>query len=869
MERAYERLLDIEVGRHPRTGRMLVRAGALVDAVPKGWAMRVSALGPRGRRATGNHEVVRERRKTVGIESWMRDVRYAVRALVRQPLFVVAAAGTLALGIGATTAVFSLVHGVLLAPLPLEEPERVMRVYLEEPERPGGREYLTAMDALLVREQEDVLSDVAVFYDYQESGADLTGGDRAERVRTLPVSSGYFALQGAELLLGRELTPAEELEDARVAVVSHAVWTRHLGADPDAPGRTLRLDDRAYTVLGVLPAGYRDPVAGAVDVYVPQDLDPANDWNNWDNHYVSAVARLAPGVTPEEASERIRAVALATNEAAREDPESYWLPHLVLLQEDVVGAASTVLWVLMGAVGLVLLLACANVANLTLARGAGRVREMAVRSALGAGRGGLARQLFCESALVALLGAALGMLFARGALVGVRWLAADRLPRIDAVGIDLPTLGFALSITLLCALAFGLLPALGSRGADVRVGVLQGARGNAPAAYRLRRALVAAQMALAVVLLVGAGVLARSFAALQEVELGIDIEDVLTYEVHLPDARYPDATARVAFHTELQERVGALPGVRTTGAVHWLPVQGRGYSWGFFREDPPDGVDPIGADVRVVHGAYLAAVDVPLVAGRTLEPDDVADGQQVVVVNEEVVRRMFPDGDPVGARVRIGGVVRTVVGVVGDVAHDPLGGVSAKVYLPHAQMPTMSWAMKQVVEADVEPAGLVEPIRAVLSDLDPDLVLHRPQAMTDVLGEGLASQRLAVTVMTGFAAVALALAMIGVYGVLAFLVGRRTHEIGIRMALGAERSDVRGLVIRESMTLSLAGIAFGVLGAYGLSRWLRALVFEVEVTDPGVYAAVSLGLLAVALLAAWLPARRATAVDPVRAFRSE
>jgi putative ABC transport system permease protein len=806
---------------------------------------------------------------TMGMEHWIRDLRYAARALVRQPLFAIAAAGTLALGIGATTAVFSLVHGVLLAPLPLDEPERLARVYLEEPERPGGRQYLTAMDALLVRDQQDAVAEVAIFYDYQESGADLTGAGQAERVRTLPVSSGYFALQGAELLLGRELMRSEELEDARVAVVSHAVWTRHLGADPDALGRGLRLDGRAYTVVGVLPAGFRDPVAGAVDVYVPQDLDPANDWNNWDNHYVSAVARLAPGVTLEEASERIRGVALAANQQVRDDPESYWLPRLVPLQEDVVGEARTMLWVLMGAVGLVLLLACANVANLTLARGAGRTRELAVRSALGAGRGGLARQLFCESALVALLGAAVGVALAGGALVGVRWLAADRLPRIDTVGIDFATLSFTVSVTLLCALVFGLLPALGSGGADPSGGTLQGARGNAPAAYRLRRALVAAQLALAVVLLIGAGVLARSFAALQHVELGVDVEDVLTYEVHLPEARYPEAAARTALHEELQERVGALPGVRTAGAIHWLPVQGRGYSWGFFREDPPEGVEPIGADVRVIQGEYLAALDVPRVTGRTFGLDDVADGQPVVVVNQETVRRVFPESDPIGARVRIGGVVRTIVGVVGDVAHDPLGRVSAKVYLPLAQMPTMNWAMKQVVEADVDPAGLVEPIRAVLADLDPNLVLHRPRTMTDVLGEGLVSQRLAVTVMAGFAGLALALAMIGIYGVLAFLVGRRAHEIGIRMALGAERSDVRALVIRESLALSLAGIALGVLGAFGLSRWLRALVFEVEVTDTGVYAVVSVGLLAVAMLATWLPARRATAVDPVRAFRSE
>lgn len=805
----------------------------------------------------------------MGAEGWIRDLRYAVRALVRQPLFVVASAGTLALGIGATTAVFSLVHGVLLAPLPIEEPERAVRVYLEEPEQPGGREYLTAMDALVVRDQDDVFSNVAVFYDYQESGADLTGGDRPERVRTLPVSSGYFALLGADLLLGRELVREEEREDARVAVVAHAVWNRHLGADPGAVGRTLRLDDRPYVVIGVLPAGFRDPVAGTVDVYVPQDLDPANGRNNWDNHYVSAVARLAPGVSLDEASERTQAAALAANEAARDDPGDYWLPRLVPLREDVVGEASTMLWVLLGAVGLVLLLACANVANLTLARGAARAGELAVRSALGAGRGGLARQLLCESALVALLGAGVGVLLARGALGVVRWLAVDQVPRIDAVRLDTPTLAATLVVTVLCALVFGLLPALGARRSDAPGGVLHGARGSAPSADRLRRSLVALQMALAVVLLVGAGVLVRSFNALQDVDVGIDLGDVLTYEVHLPDTRYPDAATRIAFHADLQERVSALPGVRSAGAVHWLPLEGRGYRWGLFREDPPEGVEPIGADVRVVDGDYFSALDVPLVMGRSFRPEDASDAPLAALVNQETVRRVFPEDDPIGAQVRVGGRLWTVVGVVGNVANDPLGDVTAKVYLPHAQMADQSWAMKQVVEADVDPAALVEPLRATLADLDSDLVLHRPRPMTEVVGAGLARQRLAMTVMAGFAAVALALAMIGIYGVLAFLVGRRTHEIGIRMALGAERSDVRSLVLRESVALALTGIAIGVLGALGLSRWLRALVFEVEVTDPRLYAAVSAGLLAVALVAAWLPARRATAIDPVRAFRSE
>jgi predicted permease len=803
------------------------------------------------------------------IEPWMRDARYAARALARQPLFVTASAGTLALGIGAATAVFSLAHGVLLAPLPVEEPERLVRVYLEEPEQPGGREYLTAMDALMVREQEDVLGAVAVFYDYEEVGADLTGGGAPERVRTLPVSSGYFGLLGVEPLSGRELAPAEERQAARVAVVSHGVWVRHLGADPSAVGRTLRLDARPHTVVGVLPPDFRDPVAGAVDVYVPQDLDPANDWNNWDNHYVSALARLAPGVTLEAAGERLRVAALAMNEAVRDDPEDFWLPRLVPLHEDLVGQADTLLWVLLGAVGLLLLLACANVANLSLARGVARVREMAVRSALGAGRAGLARQLLCESTLIALVGGALGVALARGALTAFGRMATDEIPRADAITLDRPVLLFALGVTFVCALAFGLLPAVGrtpSAGID---SLLQDGRGNAPASYRLRRTLVIGQTALAVILLVGAGVLARSFAALQRIDLGIDPGGVLTYQVHLPEVRYPDAATRTAFYTGLAERVRSLPGVRATGAVQWLPVQGRGYRWGLFRESPPEGVGPVGADVRIVDGDYFEALDMPLVRGRTFGPGDHAEAPPVAVLNREAVRRVFPDGDPAGSEVRVGGRVWTVVGVVENVANDALGDVTSTVYLPHTQFADRHWALHQVVEADHDPGLLVAPIRQALAELDRELVLHQPRPFTELLADAVGRQRLAMTVMSGFAALALVLAMVGIYGVLAFLVGRRSHEIGIRMALGAGRRQVRAMVLRESFAVSLVGVALGVAGAFGLSPWLQALVYDVDVRDPAVYALVAGGLLAVALLAAWVPARRASAVDPVRAFRAD
>lgn len=803
-----------------------------------------------------------------------RDLRYAIRTLRRRPLYLGAAVLTLGLGIGATTAVFSGVHGVLLTPLPVEEPEQLVRIYLEEPEDPGGHEFLTGMDAVSVREAEGVFRDVAVFYDYQEQGADVTGGDRPRRIRTLPVSSGYFRILGVEPLLGRELTRGEEREDARVAVVTHGLWRRLLGAGHppeagrEALGATLRLDDVPYTVVGVLPPGFRDPVAGEVDVYVPQDLDPANDWNNWDNHYLSAVGRLAPGTSLEEAGERLTAVAMPLNRANR-DPDNYWLPRLVPLHEDLVGRADTLLWVLLGAVGLVLLLACVNVANLSLARGMARSRELAVRAALGAGRGGLVRQLLAESLLVALAGGALGVGLAWAGVAGFRAVAPADLPRAEAIALQPAVLLFALAVSVLTGIVVGLLPALRHSGPDVAGGLREGSRGSTAGVHRLRRVLVSGQVALALVLLVGAGLLVKSFVALQQVELGFDPEGVLTYEVHLPEARYPTGETRMAFYDRLFQRIRALPEAETVGAIHWLPAVRRGYRWGLFRVDPPEGIEPIGAGVRIVEGDYFRAIGVELLRGRTFESRDRADSRLVAVINRRAVERVFPDVDPLERQIRVGGRIWTVIGVVADVPSTPLGDVAAKVYFPHAQFADNHWALSQVVSTSGDPLRLVPAVQEVVASIDPDLVLHRPRSMTAVLAGGVARQRLAATLMAGFAGLALLLALVGIYGVMAFLVGRRTHEIGIRMALGADRGKVRGMVVRESLGMAALGVTVGLLAALGLSRWLRSLVFEVTVTDPWVYGVVASGLLLVALLAAWLPARRAAGVDPMRAFRVE
>ncbi len=872
MEATYLRLVELARDDGGWAGAWWVRGRVAVEAVLRGALLRLrSRERDRGRAPGSETERRREGRGTM-IERIGSEVRYALRSLRSQPLYLGAAVLTLGLGIGANTAVFSVVHGVVLSPLPVEEPERLVRIYLEEPEDPGGREYLTWGDYATLEEQDEVLSRVAAFYSYREEGADLSGEGRPERVRLLRVGSGYFDIVGVEPAAGRGLAPDEERDDARVAVLSHGLAERRFAAAAAAVGETIRLDDVAHTVVGVLPSGFRDPVNGDVQLYVPQDLTAGSEWNNWYNHYLSTVARLAPGVGVEEATERLRVAFRSVNEANR-DADDHWRPRLIPLQEDLVGEAAGLLWVLLGAVGLVLLLACVNVANLSLARGVSRTRELAVRAAMGAGRGGLVRQLLGESLVVALIGGILGVAMAVAGVRGLLSVAGTELPRTEAVGVDVPVLLFTAGVTVLAGIAFGILPALRGARTNLVYGLKEGSRGNTGGAGRLRSVLVVVQVALALVLLVGAGLLVKSFAGIRDADVAIEPAGVLTYEVHLPDARYPGGEDRAAFHRTFHDRIRALPEVEAAGAVSWLPLRGRYNRWGLYRNEVPEGYggeDEMGADVRVVEGDYFEALGIELLRGRNFEDADRADGVSVAVLNRRTVERMFPDTDPLGRTVRTSGRDFRVVGVVENVPNDHFGDVSAKVYLSHAQFAAnRNWPLFQVVETRGRPGDVVGRLRSELAAIDPELVLHQPEALQDVVDRGVARQRLAATVMTVFAGLALVLAVVGIYGVLAFLVGRRTHEIGIRMALGARARDVGRLVVRQGLLLTAMGVGGGLLGAAWLSRGLRSLLFRVEPTDPWVYGAVALGMVIVATLAAWIPARRAAGVDPVRAFRAE
>lgn len=808
----------------------------------------------------------------------IRDLKTALRSLRKRPGFSSVVILTLALGIGANTAVFSVLNAVLLRPLPYQEPDRLVRVYEHFLNDEGGVEYdfnyVRGPAFQSFREADQVFQDVSAFYSYREQGADLTGGDRPERVVRMPISSGFFRVLGVAPALGREFTLDEERGGIFRAIISHDLWQQRFGGGAEAVGQTLELDGVAHEIVGVAPAGFRGPLGGDVDVWTPANLDPGSSRNSWGNFYLSSVARLAPGVTLEQARERmkVRARNLAEGQGEVFDG-GYWAPQLLPLHQDRVGGARATLWVLMAAVGLVLLSTCVNVANLFLVRSFSRMKELALRAALGSGRGGLVRQLLTESMVLAFLGGLLGLGLAWGGIRVLTAMAPEGLPRLHEIGMDQTVLLFTLAVALLTGLAFGLAPTIRLSSPNLARDLRDGDRGSTGGKRqsRLRSVLVVSEVAVALVLLVGAGVLIRSFREIQTVDLAMEPQGVLTFEVHLPGARYPEGPDRIGFYRSFFPRVEALPGVRAVGSTSWLPSQGRYHIWGFRRvgsHDPE--ADWTSTDVRVVDGEYFRAMGIDLVRGRLPGAEDGEDTDPVVIINQLIADQYFGDDEPVGSTLLVANEERRIIGVVENIPFDPFGEISPKVYILHDQYAgNRNWAMIQTVATRGNPEALVPALREVLRSVDPNLVLFRVRTMEDLLSASISQQRFSLTLMLVFAGMALLLAALGIYGVLSYLVSQRRHEIGIRMALGARRANVRRLVVGQGMMMAGAGILVGLAAAIYLSRWLRALVFQVEVTDPWVFGFVAAALAATAWLAAYLPARRATRVDPATAFRGE
>jgi predicted permease len=805
------------------------------------------------------------------IKTLVTDSRYALRTLSKQPGFVAVAVLTLALGIGANTAVFSVLNSVILSPLPYPESDRLVRIYNSwEGQSDFSHSFLSGFDFPRFRDGIEGFETAGVMYTYRETGRDLTGDGRPQRVKALRVSSGYFETYRATPMFGRTFTLEEETDDARLVVLSHRLWRAYTNEDPDIIGKTIALDADAHTVIGVMRPSFLDVIGGDADLWVPQDLQD-EDRNTRGNHYLTGVARLVPGVTLAQAQAQADAV---QRQLAEEFPDSYenQRVELVPLFDDVVGSTSATLYVLWGAAGLVLLIACVNVANLSLARSVARTKEMAIRTALGSGRGRLVGQLLTESVVVAAAGGVAGSFLAYWGVKTLLAMSPESLARAEEVAFDPALLGFAFACTVITGLLFGAAPAVRAVHVAPNESLREGTRGTSGTKSRrnIRSVLVAAQVSLALVLLIGAGLLIKSFMALRQVNLGFEAENVATFEVNLPTVRYPAGEDRIQFHLAFLERLRALPRVQAVGAASWLPANGRYHSWGYGHYDDAGERQWLGAQVRTVEGDYFEALGIDVERGRTFDPGDQLDADRVALINETLATRVYGDRSPLGESFTFGSGEFRVIGVVSDVAHDARGDFGPRVYLTHSQFGTdRNWALTYIIKTSAPPRDFLDMARRELASTDGSLVLVQPRRMSDVLGRQVAEDRFVLTLMAIFAGVALSLVAVGIYGVLSYSVNQRVHEIGIRMALGARTSQVRGIVVGQTALVAGCGMAVGLTGAFGFSRLIRSLLFEITATDPVVFGGAAVLIVVVAIVASYLPARRATKIDPVVALREE
>ena len=808
-----------------------------------------------------------------------QDLRYAVRALRKSPAFTAVALATLALGIGANTAIFSVVNAVLLEPLPFPDSGRLVAFFQTLPARgvtTAGVSFPNYSDFAGRSRSFEQLGAIRM-HDYM-----LTDAGEPALVVGGTVTGNVFAMLRTRPLLGRGLAASDEAPDAPpVAVLSEKLWRERFGGDPAAVGRTVRLDERVFTVVGVMPAAFHSP----------PDKPPAELWASLvqdpifgdlrqkrGGHYLTVVGRLRPGVTLGAAEAELATIASGLARQYPKENEN-WGVRLLPLAESLVAGVRTALWVLLGAVCLVFLIACVNVANLMLVRSSGRSRELAVRTALGAGRGRLARQLLTEALVLGLTGGALGVALALAGMKALRaWLPAD-LPRVSEVAIDGRVLAFSLVASLAATLVFGVGPALAAGRANLSAALREGSAGAGESGRRrrLRSLLIAGETAFSFVLLVGAALLIRSFVRLQEVPLGFRPDGVLTAGMSLPRAQYAKPEQWRGFYGSLVERLRSEPGVESAAAALPLPLTGGGLNFAFSIEGRADEGGGAGANDKTANYTsattdYFRVMGVPLAAGRIFDERDAPGAPQVCIVSSAFARRFLPGEDPLGKRLVFGfqePIAREIVGVVGDVKRDGLALPSQpEMYVPFAQDPW--WAAYAVVRTSSgDPARLSSAMRADVQALDPTLPIENVAPMRSFIDDSVAQPRFRTTLLGLFGAAALLLAVLGIYGVISYSVGRRTREVGIRLALGAAPADVLRMVLGEGLALVGLGLALGVAGAFLATRSLSSLLFEVSRLDAGSWVAVAALLLLAGLAASWLPARRATRVDPVTALRSE
>ena len=807
------------------------------------------------------------------MQFFWQDLRYGFRTLLRNPGFCAVAILALALGIGPNTAIFTMVNAVLLKPLPVPEPNRVVMIWGTLLKSGFDQMPVSAADYLEWQKQARSFDAMSAAFAIPEFGLNVSGAGDPERVSAALASKEFLPALGIKPIAGRNFLPEEDRPGGPPAVmVSHALWQRRFHSDPAAIGRILTIDGIPRTVVGVVPHELGEMVAA--DLWLPTAINPNDPERR--NHQFGIVARLKSGVTLAEARAEMNVIARRL-ESAYPATNTGWGVTLFPMAEMFTGRIRPVLLILLGAVGLLLLIACANLANLLLARAATREKEIAIRGALGAGRLRLIRQLLTESLVLALTGGALGLTLASYGVRLMRGIVPDMFPMLQHMSVDVPVLAFTFGISILTGLLFGLVPAWRSSHTDLNT-TLKEAAGRSESAggsHRIRSFLLAGEVALAVLLSVSAGLLLRSFVRVTEVNPGVRTANILTMNLSLPEVKYDTPLKRAAFYKDLIERLDALPGVRSAGAVLFLPLRVSILSFrigvnGFQIQGrpplPPD-QRPL-ADYRTATPGYFSTMGIALRKGRLFDQHDDQDAKRVALVNEAMVRKHFAHEDPLGQHLVMGAPVE-IVGVVVDAKLYGLDApVEPAVYVPHAQQ-SSDFAMAIVVRTGSDPAAMASAVRREIAKLDPEQPISNVRTMEKVLSDSLMLRRASMLLLTVFASLALTLATVGIYGLTAYSVSRRTHEIGLRVALGASQPQILRLVVGRGLVTSLIGAAIGVAAAFELTRGLSGMLYGVTATDPLVFAGVPLLLIAVSVLASYVPARKATRIDPLVALRYE
>ena len=806
-----------------------------------------------------------------------QDLRYAIRVLLKQRGFTVVALLTLALGIGANSAIFGIVNAVLLRPLPYQEPDRVVLLWSHWTN--WSKTWVSQGELVDYQEQARSLEHVAAF---SATSFNLTGGGDPLRVRAAQVQPEVFAALGAQPLAGRLFTADEDRPGhEHVVMLTEGLWRSQFGSDPSIIGRAIQLDAEPYTVVGVLPASLRLPLDYAsrtfTQVWVPLALGP-NDPQARGNHGLNALGRLRPGIPLAQAQAEVDAITRGFFQRYANVYDKEFGLTLVTAPREVFGDVRPALEVLLLAVGAVLLIACANVANLLLARSEARQKELAIRVVLGAGRGRIVRQLLTESMVLSAIGGAAGVALAYALTRALIALDPLKIPRVQDIAIDVRVLAFTAAISIVTGLLFGIVPAIQSSRGDLQPALKEGGRDSRVGTGWLRRVLVVGELAASVVLVAAALLLTRSFARLLDVDAGFNPSHALTLRTSLPAQAYADPAAMVRAYAEVGRRLRESPGVQAAGAVTGLPLASTRGDWSIRIEGRPVGNErSIAADWQVVTPGYFEAIGTPLREGRTPTDADTAASLPVIVVNETMAKKYWPGVSPIGRRMAMGrsGWI-TVVGVVADVHHRGLDAVPRpEMYRPHTQfrygdssapaVPALTW----VVRTSGDPLAATSYARAAIHAVDPSLGISDVATLERVMADSTSDRRLNMLLFTLLGGLALALATVGVYGVVAYSVTQRTHEIGVRMAIGAKPSDVVRMVMGEGGRLAMAGVAAGSAVAFAGARLIRGLLFDVSATDPLTFAGVAIALLSVALLASYIPARRAARIDPMVALRGE